>query len=416
MVQRKSGGFGRRRVLQGAAAIGASQLAAPFIVSALGEAPIKIGFVDPLTGSLSIQAVSEVQGAKLATEEINKKGGIMGRQLELLVEDSANDVGTGVEKIRKLIDKDHVNITMGDVNSGIAYAISQVATQKGILHIVPGGHTDPITGTACAWNVFRVCNTTMMDAGAVTGLLTKKYGKKWFMISPDYAYGHSLKQSFAHYLTAAGGTYENVYMPISASDYSATLIKAKAYKPDVLINNMGGLAQIDLAKQFVQFGMNKDMGLGATLYELEAILAVPPAAQAGFASMEWWWQQPGVPYVKEFVAAIYNAYKKPASARHWFGYVAIHSAKLAVEKAKSLEGIKLAHAMEGMELPPEVALQKKKVYYRAGDHELMPTIFAGEVHPPAKDSPYDVFTTEKWVDANEVLPLAETGCHMKFPA
>ena len=132
--------------------------------------------------------------------------------------------------------------------------------------------------------------------------------------------------------------------------------------------------------------------------------------------MEWWWQQPGVPYVKEFVAAIYNAYKKPASARHWFGYVAIHSAKLAVEKAKSLEGIKLAHAMEGMELPPEVALQKKKVYYRAGDHELMPTIFAGEVHPPAKDSPYDVFTTEKWVDANEVLPLAETGCHMKFPA
>ena len=269
MVQRKSGGFGRRRVLQGAAAIGASQLAAPFIVSALGEAPIKIGFVDPLTGSLSIQAVSEVQGAKLATEEINKKGGIMGRQLELLVEDSANDVGTGVEKIRKLIDKDHVNITMGDVNSGIAYAISQVATQKGILHIVPGGHTDPITGTACAWNVFRVCNTTMMDAGTVTGLLTKKYGKKWFMISPDYAYGHSLKQSFAHYLTAAGGTYENVYMPISASDYSATLIKAKAYKPDVLINNMGGLAQIDLAKQFVQFGMNKDMGLGATLYELE---------------------------------------------------------------------------------------------------------------------------------------------------
>lgn len=417
MVQRKSsGGFGRRRVLQGAAAIGASQLAAPLIVSALGEVPIKIGFVDPLTGSLSLQAVSEVEGARYATAQINKAGGVMGRQLQLLVEDSANDVGTGVEKIRKLIDKDHVNVTMGDVNSGIAYAISQVATQKGVLHIVPGGHTDPITGSACAWNVFRVCNTTMMDAGAVTGLLIKKYGKKWFMISPDYAYGHSLKQSFQHYLTAAGGTFENVYLPIAASDFSATLIKARGYKPDVLINNMGGLAQIDLAKQFVQFGMNKEMGLGATLYELEVILAVPPAAQTGLASMEWWWEQPGVPYVKEFYDGIMAAYKKPASARHWFGFVAVNSVKLAVEKAKSLKGIDLAHAMEGMELPPDVALQKKRVYYRAGDHELMPTIFAGEVHPPGKGGPNDVFTTETFVDANKVLPLADTGCHMKFPA
>lgn len=417
MVQRKSsGGFSRRRVLQGVAAIGASQVAAPFIVPALGETPVKIGLVDPLTGSLSLPAVSEVEGAKYAVSEINKKGGILGREVQLFVEDSANDTGTGVQKIRKLIDKDHVDVTMGDVNSGIAYAISQVATQKGVLHIVPGGHTDPITGKSCAWNVFRVCNTTMMDAGASTGLMIKKFGKRWFMITPDYAYGHSLKESFAHYLTAAGGSYENVYLPISTSDFSASLIKAKAYKPDVLINNMGGLAQIDLAKQFVQFGMNKSMGFGGTLYELEEILAVPPEAQVGVAVMEWWWNQPGVPHVKEFFDGIMAAYKKPASARHWFTWVAVHSVKQAAEKAKSLKGLAMAKAMEGMVLPPEVALQKKEVFFRAGDHELMPTVFTGTVHPPTKDSPYDVFTPELLVDGDKVLPVSETGCHMKYPA
>jgi branched-chain amino acid transport system substrate-binding protein len=415
MVQRKTGGFGRRRVLQGAAVLGAAQVASPFIVKALGDTPIKVGFVDPLTGSLSLLAVSEVEGAKYATAEINKKGGIMGRPVELLVEDSANDTGTGVEKIRKLIDKDQVNVTMGDVNSGIAYAISQVATQKGVLHIVPGGHTDPITGKDCAWNVFRVCNTTMMDAGAVTALLVKKYGKKWFMVSPDYAYGHSLADSFIHYLTAAGGTYESIFMPIAASDFSATLIKAKAANPNVLINNMGGLAQIDLDKQFVQFGMNKSIGMGATLFEIEAILAVPPAAQAGLASMEWWWDQPGVPHVPEFVAGIKAATKKPyCSARHWMGYVGMYSIKQAAETAKSLKGMDMAKAMEGMVLPPEVALQEKKVFYRAGDHELMPTIFAGTVHPPQGD-PANVFTVETKVNAEDVLPLADTGCQMKRP-
>ena len=62
-----------------------------------------------------------------------------------------------------------------------------------MFHIVPGGHTDPITGNDCKWNVFRVCNTTSMDADAVTPELVKRFGKKWFFITPDYAYGHSCR-------------------------------------------------------------------------------------------------------------------------------------------------------------------------------------------------------------------------------
>lgn len=123
--------------------------------------------VDPMTGVYAAVAQNEVTGARLAVAQINARGGILGRPIELLVEDSANDVGTGVQKARKLIERDQVSFLIGDVNSGIAQAIAQVSNEKKVLHIVSGGHTDTITGSDCKWNVYRVCNTTSMEANAV---------------------------------------------------------------------------------------------------------------------------------------------------------------------------------------------------------------------------------------------------------
>src|ERR1700722_1020251 len=95
-------GVGRRRLLQAGATLGVLQVASPYIIKARGEESIKLGWIDPLTGSLSALAVTETEGAKYTVAAINKKNGILGRQVELLVEDSANDVGTGVQKARKL--------------------------------------------------------------------------------------------------------------------------------------------------------------------------------------------------------------------------------------------------------------------------------------------------------------------------
>lgn len=407
--------LGRRRLLQSSLLIPA--LAAPPLISARGETPVRIGMVDPLTGILSALAASEVEGAKYAVALVNKAGGILGRPVELLVEDSANDVGTGVQKTRKLIERDKVDVIFGDVNSGIAYAMSQVTSELKVFHIVPGGHTDPITGKDCKWNVFRICNTTSMDAAAVTGDLVKRFGKRFFFITPDYAYGHTLQDSFVRDLKALGGEYQAEMLPINTSDFSATLIKAKAYKPSVLLNNMGGLAQINCMKQFVQFGMQKDMALGGALFELESIRAVPKDAQTGSWAMEWWWDQPDQPLVKAFVADFRKANGKTPSARHWFGFVAVHSVRLGAEKAKTLDGPKLALAMEGLVLPPEIALQPGKVFYRAGDHELMPNIFVGDVHPPGPGGDDDVFKVTALVNGEKAAgSVEETGCKMVHPA
>jgi branched-chain amino acid transport system substrate-binding protein len=417
MERKDSGGLARRSLVKGGAAIGAMSLAGPAIIRARGETPVKLGYIDPLTGVYSALAQDEVQGARYAVKVLNRKGGILGRPIELLVEDSANDVGTGVAKAHKLIDKDHVNAIFGDVNSGIAYAIAGVTYNKKVFQIVPGGHTDPITGKDCHWNVFRICNTTSMDANAITPLLVKHFGKRWYFITPNYAYGHTLQAAFIKALKKLGGEYEYSMPPINASDFSADLIKAKAYKPDVLLNNMGGLAQIDCMKQFVQFGMDKEIGLGGALFEVEDILGVPPVAQRGWWDMEWWWNQPKVPEVVSFVKEFRASEGRTPTARNWFGWVAVHSVQLAAAQAKSLQAEKLAQAMAGMELPPEVKLQPGRVFYRAGDHELMPNIFVGRVHPAPKGGDKDdVFTVAGLVPGDKIWPLADTGCHMSDPA
>ena len=250
--------------------MGVLSVTSPFIISARADTPIKIGMIDPLTGVYAAVAQNEVMGAKLAVTQINAAGGVLGRQLELLVEDSANDVGTGVQKARKLIDRDQVNFLIGDVNSGVAQAIAQVSNEKKVLHIVSGGHTDSITGPDCKWNVYRVCNTTTMEANSVCSLLFKQYGKKWHFITPDYAFGHTLQQAAATDLAKLGGTVTgNELTPLGTTDFSAYLIKARAANPDVILVLPQGSDMVNCLKQIVQFGLNQQIHVAGLQQELE---------------------------------------------------------------------------------------------------------------------------------------------------
>jgi branched-chain amino acid transport system substrate-binding protein len=415
-ISKRPWSINRRTILKSGAAIAAAQFSSPFIITARGETPIKIGMVDPLTGVYAAIAQNEVVGAKYAVEQINAKGGIMGRPIELLVEDSANDVGTGVQKTRKLIERDQVSFIIGDVNSGIAIAMAQVTSEKKVLHIVSGGHTDPITGTNCTWNVFRVCNSTTMDSAAIAQTLIDKFGKKWYFLTPDYAYGHSVQAGFEKVLKAAGGTSAGSLVPLGTPDYSSYLIQAKAFAPQVLINVMGGNDQVASLKQFVQFGLDKQMAVGGALFELESIRAVPDSARVGWWTMEWWWDQPGVPHVAEFNTAIKKITGSAATARNWFGYVSVQTLAVIANQEKTLDAPKLAKALSGFKLPPEIALQPGAPDYRAGDHELMSTVFVGEAHPPQGD-PDNMFTIKSPVPGEKAAGSVEsTGCKIQWPA
>ena len=310
----------RRTILKTGAAIAAVQLTSPFIIKARGETPVRIGMVDPLTGVYAAIAQGEVVGAKFAAEEINKKGGIVGRPVELLIEDSANDVGTGVQKTRKLIERDQVSFIIGDVNSGIAIAMAQVTSEKKVLHIVSGGHTDPITGANCSWNVFRVCNSTTMDANAIAQTLMEKFGKKWYFLTPDYAYGHSVQAGFEKLLKAAGGTSAASLVPLGTPDYSAYLIQAKAFGPQVLINVMGGGDQVSSLKQFVQFGLTSRWPWAVPCSSRKHT-AVPDGARVDGGP----WNGGGIAGAARRGIQCLDKENASRPRRNWFGYASVQT-------------------------------------------------------------------------------------------
>jgi branched-chain amino acid transport system substrate-binding protein len=405
----------RRTVLTAGLAWGALEVASPIPIRARAEEPVKMGMVEPLTGVYAKLAEAEVGGARLALEEVNQIGGILGREAQLLVEDSANEISVGVAKTRQLIDRDHVDFILGNVNSAVALAMTRVTAEKRKLHIVTGGHIDEITGSHCSWNVFRICKTTTMEANAIADTLVEKFGKKWYFLTPDYAYGYALQAAFERKLRAHGGTWGGDLLPLGTVDYSRSLTNAGAYRPDVLIDLMGGQDQVTSLQQIAQLGLIQDMAVGGALFELESILDVSDAARIGWWTMEWWWNRPDLPHVKAFDESIRRRTGRAASARHWFGYAAVHTLARIANQEKSLDPVVLARALQGYTLSPEIALEPEHTFFRERDHQLMSTILVGEVHPSSGD-PFDVFTARAIIKADQASEPVEAGaCRLSFP-
>jgi len=395
-----SGGIRRRGLLKAGLIIGAAQVASPFVLRARAADTIKIGLDNPLTGTYGGPGKNELIGCQLAVEQINAKGGILGRNVELIVEDSTSgDAGTAVQKARKLIDGDKVDFLLGNVNSALSLAMAQVSNEKKILHIVPGGHTDAITGSSCHWNVFRVCNTTQMEASAVAATLIKDYGKKFYYITPDYAFGHTLEAGMVKACAALGGSRVGGDLaPLGSVDFSAYLINAQAANPDVIIFLTQGDDMVNALKQAVQFGLDKKMHLAGAQQELEPLEGLPPEARIGTWVMEWYWKQPGVPHVDEFVDVVKKRTGRVPTARTWFGLVSVWTCALAAAKANSLDAV------------------ANPAIYRAGQNQLLATLYVGTAQASG-EAPDDLFKVTSVVNgADAAGSLEDSGCKMTWPA
>ena len=165
-----------------------------------------------------------------------------------------------------------------------------------------------------------------------------------------------------------------------------------------------------------EFGLPKQMAIGGGLMEFEVLAALPAEARYGWWTFEWYWDQPKVPDVVSFVAAYRKANGgKYPTARSWFGYAGLHAIALAANGAKSVDAVKVAHALQGMKLPPNVALGPYDPVIRAGDHQLMTTMFPGEVN--SKGTYPDLFNVAKAVPGQDLaLSVAEDGCKLDYQA
>ena len=333
---------------------------------------VKLGLDDPLTGTYAELGRNEQIGCELAIEQINAKGGILGRQAELLVEDSTSPIPAPRSRRPQADRARQGQFLLGNVNSAMAIALGQVSNEAKVLHIVTGGHTDAVTGTDCHWNVFRVCNTTRMETNSVSKLLFDKFGKKWYFIRPTTP--SAIRCSRASRRASRSSAAPKSALPDAARhdrllglpDQGPGRESGRHHLPTA------GQDAVNSLKQAVQFGLDKKFHIAGAQQELEVLEGLPPEARIGTWVFEWYWNQPNVPHVKEFVDAIR---KKAARCRPRATGSATPRLDLCArrQRAEDAGTGQARQGARGFQVAAEIALMPTKGVLSRGNNQLMPT-------------------------------------------
>src|SRR3979411_2666595 len=199
--------YNRRTILKASAAFaGASALGFPSLMSGQTE-KIKIGHLTPLTGFLGALGAYAQLGIRMAEEEINQAGGVMGRQLDITSEDSVNPA-TAATKAQRMLEQDGALVLMGEINSASALTIMQVAARNKKLFMQIGARSDALRGKNCNSYTFHVDIPSTVMVNAVGQALLRDNmvkGKKFFTLTADYIFGHDLLRAAKRFFAATNG-------------------------------------------------------------------------------------------------------------------------------------------------------------------------------------------------------------------
>ena len=398
----------RQTFLKGtAAAAGLLTIGVPSLISGRSDAAdtIKIGISEEMTGVYADVARSEVNGMQMALDAQNKRGGVLGRKVELIIQDNANNPGTAVQKARELIQSDKVVALVGTVNSANSIATSGVAFENKIPFLDSGGHADAVTAEKCHWTSFRTCHTTWMETHATGYAIGKKFGKKWYFIAPDYAFGHALVDGYNAVAKQIGATIVGIdFTPLGTPDFSAYLTKVLNAKPDCLILMTGGDDFTNAIKQANSMGLLGRIPIAGPQGEMETFWSLPKEARVGYWGMEWYYNSPKVhgsnPAVSQFVKEYRSLYKRPPTARSVFGYVSLERMMNAIDTAKSTDPVKICRAIPGQNF---TALWNSASHYSEVSHQLMWPMWFGEIKASSPNGDeYDLFDVTDEQPANAI--------------
>jgi branched-chain amino acid transport system substrate-binding protein len=374
----------RRKVLQlGAGLAAGAALGFPAISRAQSD-KVRIGHLTPMTGFLGVLGEWSVLGIRMAAEEINAAGGVLGRQIEVASEDSINpDAAT--TKAQRMLERDGAALLIGEISSASALAIAQVAMRNKRLFMATGPRSDTLRGKSC--NRYMFCtdipNTVMVNAVGSALLrdgLVK--GKKFHTLTADYVFGHDLLRAAKAFFAANGATLTgDELVGTDVTDFSPYLLKIRQARPDAVCCNLAGNQVTNFVKQYSEFGLSYPV-IGFNLNTADAW-----AAGKGNLSGVWptvWYHTLEVPASKAFVEAFRKKYGKIPENHAWIEYIGLKLVAQAIAETKSTDSEKLIEYFEkGAEFD---ILKARKAYFRAWDHQLVQEAYPFSV----KDNPVDL--------------------------
>lgn len=409
-------GLSRRTLIKGTA--GTALLAGvgmPAISRGQAEV-IRIGHLTPRTGFLGPLGEYAVLGIQLAAEEINAAGGVMGRKIELVLEDSVNPQ-TASAKAERLIERDKVAMLIGEISSASGLAIGQVAQRTKTVFINTGCNSDAMRGASCNRYMFHIEAANSMYVQGVGQYLLKENlvkGKKWFSLTADYAFGHDLLRVAKLFMEKNGGQFAaDELIPTDLTDFSPFLLKIRQARPDLVVSNLAGNQITNFLKQYSEFGLQFPVaGFGFDT-------AVAWGAGKGNFFGIWplvWHHLVDTPASKAYVANFSKKYGKLPENQSWGDYNSLKIVAQAMAETKSTDSQKLAeHLAKGAKFN---VMKAREGYFRAYDNQMVMEMYAVRAKDPAqmKDQ-WDIYTPLGTVpEANQdleiIAPPKDGACKM----
>jgi branched-chain amino acid transport system substrate-binding protein len=372
----------RRTLIKGAG--GAALLTGvgmPAILRAQSDA-IRIGHLTPLTGFLGPLGEYGVMGIKLAQEEINAAGGVLGRKVDLVMEDSVNPQ-TASAKAERLIERDKVVMIIGEISSASGLAIGQVANRLKAVFINTGCNSDALRGASCNPYMFHIeaANSMYVEAAGRYFLrdnLVK--GKKWYSLTADYAFGHDLLKVAKRFMEANGGQFAaDELVPTDATDFSPYLLKIRQARPDVVVSNLAGNQITNFMKQYTEFGLQ----FPVAGFAFDTVVAWG-AGKGNFSGI-WplvWHHLVDTPSSKKYVEAFSKKYGKPPDNQSWGDYNSLKIVAQSMAETKSADPQKLAeHLRKGAKFD---VMKAREAHFRPYDNQMVMEMYAIRAKTPDK--------------------------------
>ncbi len=257
-----SGGPSRRSFLKATGA-GVVALASPaLITSASAAGPIRVGVISPLTGAWTVYGKAHISGFQLAVDEINAAGGVLGRQIEVVIGDSKTEPRVVVEQANRLIRQERVDFLAGTFSSAERNAAGPVVKAADKILLYPTwyeGQEKKYAPGVCNSNIFMFGPEPTQQVWPHLEYMTKKYGKKFFMIGSDYAWPRVTNDVTKQKLKKLGGeVVGEVYIPFNTPQYESVLRDIRSSGANIVFHSLTGSDTVNFRQQFAAAGMQKD--------------------------------------------------------------------------------------------------------------------------------------------------------------
>ncbi|MGZ3513070.1 MAG: ABC transporter substrate-binding protein [Thermodesulfobacteriota bacterium] len=376
-------------------------------IDAKAQGPIKIGIVDTYSGPATVYTYDVRDAFKLAIDEVNAKGGVVGRKIEFTMRDDKFKVDVGLSMAKELVMNEKVDILMGTISSSVTLAISEYCKAEKMPFIVTFSKSDKITGEKGHRYVFCISeNTLMIGKSAAAGLAKKPFLKYW-IAGDDYEYGHALADGVWNSLKKLKPKVELLgqsWWKLGEPELTPYLTAITAAKPDAVIFASGGVSMVNVMKAAKASGFAEKIPMFIhTATELSTLAPLGMDAPEGvLGTSNYYFYYPDTPKNKAFVKAFKDAYGREPKVGALYGYLAGQFITKALQKAGKMDKEKFIDALSGMKVDSPIG----EIEMRAYDHQAMLPMFM-DVTKKVPEYPFLIAADIVTIPGKDAIPSIE---------